>query len=158
VQRVPRMLAALSLAGTLLVGRSPSAQAQQLRAPTGWTIAQTALAYTGYRYAYVGDLPWTGFSCVGFVNWVYRQYGIWIPESVAIIAYLYPYIAPNNLQPGDLLLFTNTVFAGWSHVAIYIGRGLMIGADNFVVGVHVDSIWDSYWYSHWTRSVRVLSY
>lgn len=158
MKQVARALAGLVLAGALTVGGWKPATAATPQVPAGWNIAHTALAYTGYRYAYVGDTPWTGFSCVGLVSWVYRQYGIWVPESVAIMAYRYPYVAPANLQPGDLLLFTNTFFAGWSHVAIYIGNGQMIGADNFVVGVHIDSIWDPYWYSHWSSSVRVLSY
>jgi cell wall-associated NlpC family hydrolase len=110
----------------------------------------------GYRYDYVGDAPWLGFSCVGLVRWVYRQYGIWLPGSVAAIAYSYPYVAPQNLRPGDLLIFTNTVFAGFSHVAIYIGGGRVVAADNFQVGVTVDNIYDPYWYSHWYSSVRVL--
>ena len=86
----------------------------------------------------------------------FAQVGSWVPESAALIALSYPSVAPANLQPGDVLLFSNTEFAGYSHAAIYIGQGEMVGADNFAVGVHIDSIYDPYWYSHWTNSVRIL--
>jgi cell wall-associated NlpC family hydrolase len=155
VQRVSRILAALTLAGTLLVGRSPSAQAQHLRAPTGWTIAQTARAYVGYPYAYVGDTPYTGFSCVGFVHYIFGLSGVYAPENLWALWNGY-HIAPQYIHPGDVLLFVNTVWAGLSHAAIYVGNGYMIGADNFSVGVHLDRLADSYWYSRWLGTVRYV--
>ena len=164
-----KVLGSALLIGTMALTTTPHVQAMPTatahsglhyttQSPTAlrWQVANLALSYRGYRYAYVGDTPWSGFSCVGFVHYIFAQYGYFVPESAAIIAYSYPYVSPANLQPGDILLFTNTTFAGWSHAAIYLGGGQMIGADNFAVGVHVDSIYDSYWWSHWSSSVRVI--
>ena len=60
-------------------------------------------------------------------------------------------------MPGDVLFFSNTVFAGLSHVAIYIGNGQMIGADSFAVGVTTDNLSAQYWMEHYTGATRPLA-
>jgi cell wall-associated NlpC family hydrolase len=111
----------------------------------------------GYRYAYVGDTPATGFSCTGFVHWVYSQFGYATPEDLGVLYYSYPHIAPADMQPGDVLLFANTFHAGLSHTAIYIGGSQMVGADNFSVGVHVDDVYDGYWGPRFVGAIRIAS-
>ena len=159
-------LISLALAGTLAVAgnapvlyaRSPQATSSSSARLVGARIASVALAYVGYRYAYVGDTPATGFSCTGFVHWVYSQFGYDTPEDPAVLYYSYPHIAPAAMQPGDVLIFANTVYAGFSHAAIYIGGGQMVGADNFSVGVHVDDVYDSYWGPHFVGAIRIAPY
>ena len=159
-------LISLALAGTLAVaGNAPALYASGPGAPSpssarlvGARIVSVALAYVGYRYAYVGDTPATGFSCTGFVHWVYSQFGYDTPEDPAVLYYSYPHIAPADMQPGDVLIFANTVYAGFSHAAIYIGGGQMVGADNFSVGVHVDDVYDSYWGPHFVGAIRIAPY
>ena len=156
----------LALAGFLAVaGSTPVlttyAASPQTHSPSsarlsGSSIASTALSYVGYRYAYVGDTPATGFSCTGFVHWVYRLYGYNTPEDPGSLYYSYPHVSSGALMPGDVLIFANTFHAGLSHAAIYIGNGLMVGADNFSVGVHVDSVWDSYWGPRYVGAVRII--
>ena len=157
-------LISLVLAGTLAVaGSTPVlyAASSQTHSPTtarlsGSSIAGTALSYLGYRYAYVGDTPYTGFSCTGFVHWVYRQYGYNTPEDPGALYYDYPHISSAYLQPGDVLIFANTFHAGLSHAAIYVGNGMMVGADNFSVGVHEDYVWDGYWGPRYVGAVRII--
>jgi cell wall-associated NlpC family hydrolase len=159
-------LISLALAGTLAVaGTTPVLYASSTQAHasssarlSGSSIVSTALAYVGYRYAYVGDTPYTGFSCVGFVHWVYRQFGYNTPEDPGALYYGYPHVSSANLQPGDVLIFANTFHAGLSHAAIYIGGGQMVGADNFSVGVHVDYLYDSYWGPRFVGAVRIAPY
>ncbi len=150
----------LAAAGTtpVLYASSPQAHASSAARLSGSSIVSTALSYVGYRYAYVGDTPYTGFSCTGFVHWVYRQYGFNTPEDPGVLYYSYPHVATADLQPGDVVLFANTVHAGLSHAAIYIGGGQMVGADNFYVGVHVDNMWDSYWGWRYAGAIRIASY
>jgi cell wall-associated NlpC family hydrolase len=112
----------------------------------------------GYRYAYVGDTPATGFSCTGFVHWVYSQFGYDTPEDLGVLYYSYPHLAPADMQPGDVLLFANTFHTGLSHAAIYIGGGQMVGADNFSVGVHVDDVYDGYWGPRFVGAIRIAPY
>ena len=153
----------LALAGTLAVaGTAPVLYASTPHVPSpspthrvGARIASVALSYVGYRYAYVGDTPATGFSCTGFVHWVYSQFGYDTPEDLGVLSYSYPHIAPADMQPGDVLLFANTFHAGLSHAAIYIGGGQMVGADNFSVGVHVDAVYDGYFGPRFVGAIRI---
>ena len=157
-------LISLVLAGTLAVaGSTPVLYAASSRTHSpstarlsGSSIAGTALSYLGYRYAYVGDTPYTGFSCTGFVHWVYSQFGYNTPEDPGALYYDYPRVSAAYLQPGDVLIFANTFHAGLSHAAIYVGNGMMVGADNFTVGVHEDYVWDGYWGPRFVGAVRVM--
>jgi cell wall-associated NlpC family hydrolase len=164
-----KTLISLTLAGTLAVAcattpvltphahavSSPRTHSPSTARLSGSSLVGTALSYVGYRYAYVGDTPYTGFSCTGFVHWVFSQYGYYTPEDVGSLYYSYPRVALGALVPGDVLIFANTFHAGLSHAAIYIGGGQMVGADNFSVGVHVDSVYDGYWGPRLVGAVRV---
>jgi len=159
-------LISLALAGMLAVAaNTPVLYASSPQAPSpssarlvGARVVSVALAYVGYRYAYVGDTPATGFSCTGFVHWVYSQFGYDTPEDLGALYYSYPHLAPADMQPGDVLLFANTFHAGLSHAAIYIGGGQMVGADNFSVGVHVDAVYDGYFGPRFVGAIRIAPY
>jgi cell wall-associated NlpC family hydrolase len=166
-----KTLISLSLAGALAAASittpvlSTRAHASSFQAHassaarlSGSSLVSTALAYAGSRYAYVGDTPYTGFSCTGFVHWVYSQFGYNTPEDVGALYYGYPHVAPGALQPGDVLIFANTFHAGLSHAAIYIGGSQMVGADNFSVGVRVDNMYDGYWGPRFVGAVRIATY
>ena len=156
---------ALSVAGTLAITCRPPAgvihaatlQSAGVAAATPSAIVATAEAHLGDRYATIGNSPATGFSCIGFVNYVFAQIGVYVPFDIPQAWNSAPRVAMNQLLPGDVLFFSNTVFAGLSHVAIYIGGGEMIGADNFSVGVTTDRLSDSYWTDHYTGATRPLA-
>jgi len=167
-----KTLISLALAGALAVASytpvlsatsspahtSSSAHTSSTARLSGSSIVGTALAYVGSRYAYVGDTPYTGFSCTGFVHWVYSQYGYNTPEDVGQLYYSYPQVSLGAIQPGDVLIFANTFHPGLSHAAIYIGGGQMVGADNFDVGVRVDNVYDAYWGPRLVGAVRIAPY
>ncbi len=154
-------LSALVLAGALTLASVTFVSAASARghaaaaSRSNASITSFALAYVGYRYAYMGDTPWTGFSCTGFVHWVYSHFGYNTPEDPYGLSATYPHVATSDLQPGDILLFANTFHPGLSHAAIYLGNGQMVGANNFSVGVHVDYLWDSYWGPRFVTALRV---
>ncbi len=155
-------LLALALASALMLGGTPmmtSAATPRQHAPktshSGAGVVSFALSYVGYRYAYMGDNPGSGFSCTGFVHWVYSHFGYYTSEDTYVLFNSYRHIAVSNMQPGDVLLFANTFRPGLSHAAIYIGGGRMVAADNFAVGVHVDSVWDSYWGPRFVTALRI---
>ena len=140
--------------------RSAVASGQQstAQAPSSDDIVATAKRYIGAPYATIGNTP-DGFSCIGFVNFVFAQNGVNVPFDIPLA---WNSNAPHvdsvaNLLPGDVLFYSNTVFAGLSHAAIYIGNGQMIGADNFAVGVHVDTMSDQYWASRYTGATRPIA-
>ncbi len=120
-------------------------------------ILTTARQYLGYPYAYIGDDPSTGFSCIGFAHYVFAQSGVYVPEELGQAYASAPHVDESNLQPGDLVFFQNTVWDGISHVALYVGGGKMIAADSFQTGVQWDNIDDSYWQDHYLGATRPLS-
>mgnify|MGYP001191868892 CR=1 FL=1 len=108
-------------------------------AVSGAAIVQTAMQYLGYPYTATGDSPRTGFSCIGFVSFVYRSNGIALPGGLDG-AYAYaPQVSFSGLMPGDVLYFQNTVWPGLSHAAIYIGGGKFIHAEWYNRGVVISS-------------------
>jgi len=125
--------------------------------PSAGTVLTTAQQYVGYPYAYIGDDPSTGFSCIGFAHYVFAQSGVYVPEELGKAYGSAPHIDENLLQPGDLVFFQNTVWDGISHVDLYVGDGKMIGADSFQTGVQWDNLDDSYWQDHYLGATRPLS-
>jgi peptidoglycan DL-endopeptidase CwlO len=101
----------------------------------GLTVAQTraflaaALSRVGMLYVWGGAGP-TVFDCSGLVQWSMRQAGIAMPRVAAQQALTGPSVPVADLQPGDLLFYhTDPTAPDYiSHVAIYLGDGLMVQA------------------------------
>lgn len=126
---------------------------------SGAQIVATAMKYLGYEYTATGNSPSTGFSCIGFASYVYRQNGINLPGDLQDAWNFAPQISFSQLQPGDLLYFKNTVWQGLSHVAIYIGGGKMIHAEYYGRGVRITSFYNdatdgNYWPQHYMGANR----
>jgi SH3-like domain-containing protein len=108
-------------------------------AVSGADIVQTALRYLGYRYTTTGNSPQTGFSCIGFVSYVYRVNGIPLPDDLALARSYAASVPFTSLLPGDVLFFQNTIWTGLSHTGIYIGGGRFIHAEWYNRGVVISS-------------------
>jgi cell wall-associated NlpC family hydrolase len=101
----------------------------------GLTVAQTraflttALAQVGKKYVWGGAGP-NVFDCSGLVQWSMRQAGIVMPRVAVNQAQAGPRVALADLVPGDLLFYHTDPTAPTyiSHVAIYLGKGLMLQA------------------------------
>jgi peptidoglycan DL-endopeptidase CwlO len=98
----------------------------------GLSVSQTkafltaALSRVGMPYVWGGDGP-SVFDCSGLVQWSMRQAGIVMPRVAADQAQAGPRIPLSDLEPGDLLFYhTDPTAPDYiSHVAIYLGDGLM---------------------------------
>jgi peptidoglycan DL-endopeptidase CwlO len=88
-----------------------------------------ALSRVGMRYVWGGDGP-TVFDCSGLVQWSMRQAGIVMPRVASDQAQTGPQVPLSELEPGDLLFYhTDPTAPNYiSHVAIYLGKGLMVQA------------------------------
>lgn len=122
---------------------------------TSINIVNTAKKFLGSRYVYGGTSP-SGFDCSGFTSYVYRQMGISLPRTTTGQASAGSKLSKSQLQPGDLLIFSNTYKAGPSHAGVYIGNGQFIHAANPSKGVRTDSINSSYYSSKFSYGRKVF--
>jgi cell wall-associated NlpC family hydrolase len=109
---------------------------------SGSAVVAEAMKFLGYPYSYTGASPATGFSCIGFVSYVYHQLGVNMPGDLGDAMAAYPTVPESGLEPGDIIFFQNTWWAGVSHVGIYIGGGEIIHAENPQRGVTISRISD----------------
>lgn len=131
-------------------------------ATSGAAIVGTALQYVGYPYTTVGNSPATGFSCIGFVSYVYQVNGIPVPDDLGSAMAYAPAVSFADLLPGDVLFFQNTVWPGLSHTAIYLGGGRFVHAEWYNRGVVTssftnDPIDGNYWIDHYLGANRPWS-
>jgi peptidoglycan endopeptidase LytF len=119
----------------------------------GDSIVSLAMKYVGYRYRYGGTTP-NGFDCSGFVYYVYNKTGVSLSRDMNVQWNSGTRISQANLQPGDILFWSNTYKRGLSHVGIYIGGGRFVHAENESTGVVVSSMNTAYWASRYSGAVR----
>ncbi|APF40616.1 C40 family peptidase [Neomicrococcus aestuarii] len=107
-------------------------------------IAATASRYSGVPYVWGGSSP-SGWDCSGFVQWVYKQHGISVSRGTSAILGSGQFVRTSNPKPGDLV-FQN----GGGHVGIYLGNGMMIGAQNPTVDTMIHSVSRNPLYGYYT--------
>jgi cell wall-associated NlpC family hydrolase len=69
------------------------------------SIIAYAKQYLGTPYLYAGNDPKKGFDCSGFVNYVFKNYGITLPRSSGSYKNLGTKLAPEDFKVGDILVF-----------------------------------------------------
>lgn len=101
--------------------------------PTRSGLVDLAKSYLGTLYEWGGDIvdnPYSyGFDCSHFTYQVLKAYGLMdhYRTSYAQQAWATP-ISRSELQPGDLVFYKNAS-GKVNHVVMYIGDGLIIGAN-----------------------------
>lgn len=90
---------------------------------------------SGIPYVW-GGTTMSGFDCSGFAQHVLRKFGVSIPRTSKEQARSGQAIAvnPSYMQPGDLCFYTNSK-GEVRHVTIYIGNGLIVGAQSSKSGI-----------------------
>lgn len=95
---------------------------------TGNDVAAFALQFVGNPYVWGGTSLTQGADCSGFVMSVYAQFGYSLPHSSAALAGCGRGVSYAQAQPGDLICYSG-------HVAIYIGNGMIVGAQSTRTGI-----------------------
>jgi cell wall-associated NlpC family hydrolase len=101
-------------------------------APEAATVIQAALSRIGLPYSWGAAGP-SAFDCSGLVMWSFQQAGISLPHSSQALAQGGQPVSMDQMQPGDLV----TYYSDASHVAIYIGDGMMVHASTYGTPVRV---------------------
>ena len=118
----------------------------------GLNVVSYAKRFLGVPYVWGGESS-RGFDCSGLVQFTFAHFGVYLPRDSFSQYNVGRPVSEANLLPGDLVFFDSDG-GGASHVGIYVGGGAFINA----AGSHVqiDSIWSSYWSSHYVGAKRVL--
>ncbi|MFD3539789.1 C40 family peptidase [Streptomyces sp. NPDC058662] len=112
-------------------------------------IVNFARAQVGKAYVMGGTGP-SSFDCSGLVQAAYRQAGITLPRMSQAQSTAGTSVSLNALQPGDILYWGSKGSA--YHVAVYVGGGKFVGAQNSGTGIVERSLS----YDKPTGAVRVL--
>ncbi len=119
-------------------------------------IVDMAKKYLGSRYVYGGASP-SGFDCSGFTMYLYKQFGISLPHSATAQSKKGTKVEKANLQPGDLVFFTNyRTKKGIGHCGIYIGNNQFIHASTEKTGVITSSLNAGSYRTRYVTAVRVF--
>lgn len=128
-------------------------EAAQIAAPAGSTgvdLANYACQFVGYPYVWGGSSLTGGADCSGFTMAIYAQYGYSLPHNAAAQSGYGVEVSLSDLQPGDLLFYSNG--GGIGHVAIYIGGGSIVHASNSRDGIKIST----YNYRTPVKAIRLL--
>ena len=110
---------------------APSASVQQ--AINGSAVIAYASNFVGVPYVSGGSSP-AGFDCSGFVQYVYKHFGVSLPRSSG--AYWGVGTRVSDPKPGDIIVTSG-------HVALYAGHNLQIDASTPGKTIQFRAIWQS---------------
>ncbi len=99
---------------------------------TGSAIVNFATQYVGNPYVWGGTSLTSGADCSGFVQSVYRNFGINLPRTSYEQQNVGTEVSYANAQPGDLICYGG-------HVAIYMGNGKIVHASNSRDGIKISN-------------------
>lgn len=147
-----------SVTGSIALGAPEAENEQAPRVATpSHDAAALALEHVGARYRYGGASP-SGFDCSGLTMYVYGQLGVELPHKASAQInerFGQPIDTIEALAPGDLVFFKRTTRArGITHVALYVGDGMMVSANTPKTGVQHVSIYSAYWQSRFAGGLR----
>ena len=98
----------------------------------GAVIASYACQFRGNPYVYGGTSPEYGADCSGFVQTIYKRFGISLPRTATAQSYCGKGVSYSQAKPGDLICYSG-------HIGIYIGGGQIIHASTPAGGIRIAS-------------------
>ncbi len=96
----------------------------------GRAVADYALQFVGNPYVYGGTSLTNGADCSGFVQSVYKHFGITLPRTSGEQRSAGTSVSYSEAQPGDVVCYAG-------HVGIYIGNGQIVHASSPSTGIKV---------------------
>lgn len=100
----------------------------------GGRIVNYARQFLGNPYVYGGTDPYNGIDCSAFTQYVYGQFGIWLPRTSFQQENCGTVVSYDQAQPGDLITW-------YGHCGIYAGNGYVVNAMDPSWGIYECPIW-----------------
>ena len=119
--------------GSVVVAGSGGPASAAVVSATRTAVVAYAKQFLGNPYVYGGTSLTNGADCSGFVQEVFKNFGITTGRSSRDQAENVREIPQSEIQPGDLLFYASGDYI--NHVAIYIGDGKVIHASNPTTGI-----------------------
>lgn len=117
---------------------SSSSQSVPAASSSGSSMGSQIVAYAknfiGVPYVWGGSSP-SGFDCSGFVQYVYRHFGVSLPRTTYSQVAMGRSVSRSDLAPGDLVFFRSA-----GHVGIYVGGETYIHAPQTGRTISIDSM------------------
>ena len=108
------------------------------KAGKGQEIADFALQFVGNPYVWGGTSLTSGADCSGFVQSVYRNFGISLPRVAADQAQAGTRVSLEQLQTGDLIFYADG--GAIYHVVLYLGNGQVVHASSAATGIKISPV------------------
>lgn len=107
----------------------------------GRELANYACTFVGkLRYVWGGTSLTNGADCSGFVQAIYKKWGIYLPRTSWSQAQVGTAVSFSEAQPGDIVFYRSSGSASGGHVGIYIGNGKIVSALGEKWGVKITTI------------------
>lgn len=131
---------------TVKLGKSAAPSAAARRAVT-YALRQIGKPYVAFM---AGE---RAFDCSGLTQAAYRHAGVSLPHFSRAQQHHGKRIAWAKMKPGDLMFFFGR---GAHHVAMYIGGGKMVHAENPRSDITISSVYEPWYRSRFSGAVRVV--
>ena len=113
-----------------------SAQAPAGVSKTRTDIKAFAIQYIGNPYLWGGTSLTNGADCSGFVQTIYKKYGVSLPRTTRDQVKKGTKVTSKEMKIGDLIFYTNSAGVV-DHVAIYIGNDQIVHAASAKTGIRI---------------------
>jgi cell wall-associated NlpC family hydrolase len=131
-------------ASTASASAAPAAGTFAVNPPSG---SYSGQAVVDYAEQFVGVVPYSagatpeaGFGCDGLTQYVFGQFGVYLPRIVGNQAAMGIRVSPEDAQPGDLVVWP------MYHIGIYDGGGGVIDSPDWGRMVEHRALWGSYYF------------
>ena len=102
-------------------------------------VVDFALQFVGNPYVWGGTSLTNGADCSGFVQSIYKRFGISLPRVAADQANAGTRISVEEALPGDLIFYAENGYI--YHVVMYIGDGKVVHASSSASGIKVSNLY-----------------
>ncbi|MBO4515437.1 MAG: C40 family peptidase, partial [Lachnospiraceae bacterium] len=100
------------------------------------SLVEYALQFVGNRYVNGGNSLTEGTDCSGFTKLIYAEYGYSLGRTPASqLSSAGRSIDYSEIQKGDIICYSSNGGKSCTHVAIYIGDGMIVHAANSKKGI-----------------------